>query len=175
MKKKKRVVTVISIIIGVIVILGIWAVAETNYGSQSDPLITLSYITDVFTGQITEKLNEQMDTRITELKTDLEASIAELESRYGEQDSGKKFVLVTLTEGQILTGSVGTELMLRVGTAQCYASASPGLIDSTSAGIIENGESLEKNHMYMITIEGRGIKATSSNVMVLVRGDHEIS
>lgn len=175
MIRRKRVVTIISVIIGIIVILGIWAVAETNYGSQSDPLITLSYITDVFTGQITEKLNQQIDTKVSELKSELEASVAELERLYAEQDDSRKFELVTLSEGQVLTGSVGTELMLRVGTAQCHASASPGLIDYTSAGILENGGSLEKNHMYMITIEGRGIKATSSNVMVLVRGEHAIS
>lgn len=172
MLKKKKLVTIISAILGVILIVGIWAVAETNYGSEGDPLITLSYINDVFTKQITEKLNEQIDTRVTELKAELEASIAELESRYSDQ---KRFVLVTLSDGQILTGSVGTELMLRVGSAVCYASASPGLIDSTSAGILENGGSLEKNHMYMITIEGRGIKAAASSVMVLVRGDYTIS
>lgn len=173
MKIKKRLVTIASFIIGIILIVGIWAVAATNYGSQSDPLITLSYITDVLTGQITNKVNAQIDTKVTALKTELETRLTQLESANGTGDSAE-FTVISLSSGQTLTGNIGTELMLRVGTAVCSAASSPGLIDSTSAEILENGGSMIKNHMYLITINGRGIKATA-DVMVLVRGQYTIS
>ena len=85
------------------------------------------------------------------------------------------FVLVTMSSGQTLKGEVGTEVMLRVGTAVCTASSTPGLIDTTSAGTLNNGAALEKNHLYMMTIEDRGVKATASTVKVLVRGSYTVA
>lgn len=85
------------------------------------------------------------------------------------------FVLVTLSNGQTLKGEVGTEVMLRVGTATCTATSSPGLIDTTSAGTLDNGKALTKNHLYMMTIEDRGVKATASTVKLLVRGSYTVA
>ena len=85
------------------------------------------------------------------------------------------FVLVTMSSGQNLKGEVGTEVMLRVGTAVCTASSTPCLIDTTSAGTLNNGAALEKNHLYMMTIEDRGVKATASTVKVLVRGSYTVA
>ena len=85
------------------------------------------------------------------------------------------FVLVTLSSGQTLKGEVGTEVMLRVGTASCTGSSTPGLIDTTTAGTIDNGAALTKNHLYMMTIEDRGVKAIAATVKMLVRGSYTIS
>ncbi|NLO47007.1 MAG: hypothetical protein GX111_01600 [Clostridiales bacterium] len=174
MKIKKRLVTALSVFVGLALAVGIWAVASTSYGSQSDPLITLSYLTDVLTGQITEKVNTMIDTKLSELSDELNTRITALENQSGGSGSFSKFSVVSIAGGQTLTGEVGTELMLRVGTALCYASGSPGLIDTTTAGTLENNGSMVTNHMYMVTISGRGIKATS-NVMVLVRGEYTVS
>ena len=70
---------------------------------------------------------------------------------------------------------MGTEVMLRVGTASCAASSAPGLIDTTTAGVIDHGAALTKNHLYMMTIEDRGVKATAATVKMLVRGSYTIS
>ena len=85
------------------------------------------------------------------------------------------YVLVTLQKGQTLHGAVGTEVMLRVGTAVCTASSAPGLIDTTDASTINDGKSIEKNHVYMMTIEERGIRATANTVKVLVRGTYSVT
>ena len=85
------------------------------------------------------------------------------------------FVLVVMNRGQVLYGDIGTEVMLRVGTAVCTASSTPGLIDTTSASTINDGAALEKNHLYMMTIEERGIKATADTVKILVRGGYSIA
>lgn len=174
MKIRKRLVTFLSVFVGLALAVGIWAVASTSYGSQSDPLITLSYITDVLTGQITEKVNTMIDTKLSVFSDELNTRITALENQSGGSGSFSSFSVVSLSEGQTLTGEVGTELMLRVGTARCYASGSPGLIDTTTAGTLENDGSMITNHMYMVTISGRGMKA-SSNVMVLVRGEYTVS
>lgn len=69
--------------------------------------------------------------------------------------------MVTLTSGQVLTGDIGCEVMLRVGTAVCVSPSSPGLIDETAATALNNGSALVQNHLYMMTIEGRGVRATA--------------
>ena len=84
------------------------------------------------------------------------------------------FKVVTMTKGQVLTGSIGCEVMLRVGTATCVSNEAPGLIDCTDASILNNGKELVKNHLYMVTIETRGVKATANTVKVLVRGDYVV-
>ena len=82
--------------------------------------------------------------------------------------------MVTLSEGQVLTGVIGCEVMLRVGTAVCTSPSAPGLIDQTNASTLNNGGTLQQHHMYMMTIEDRGVKATSGTVKVLVRGSYTI-
>ena len=64
--------------------------------------------------------------------------------------------------------------MLRVGSAHCVAGDTPGLIDTTSGGTIDNGTALTKNHLYMATIAGRAI-AADEYVMVIVRGGYTVS
>jgi hypothetical protein len=88
---------------------------------------------------------------------------------------GESFVVVTLSKGQILTGGIGCEVMLRVGEAVCTADSAPGLIDETDASTLNSGNSLVRNHLYMMTIEGRGVKANSDTVKVLVRGSYTVA
>ena len=65
--------------------------------------------------------------------------------------------------------------MLRIGTASCVSPSNPGLIDETSGGTLNNSGALVQNHLYMMTIEGRGVKATAATVKVLVRGGYTIA
>jgi len=85
------------------------------------------------------------------------------------------FVVVTLTKGQVLTGGIGCEVMLRIGTASCVSPSSPGLIDETAAKTLNDGGALVQNHLYMMTIEGRGVKATADTTKLLVRGAYTIA
>ena len=64
--------------------------------------------------------------------------------------------------------------MLRIGSASCVSPSSPGLIDETTAVSLNNGGSLSANHLYMMTIEGRGVKAGSDTAKLLVRGTYTI-
>jgi hypothetical protein len=64
--------------------------------------------------------------------------------------------------------------MLRVGSASCVAPSSPGLIDETDGTTLESGKGLVKNHLYMMTIDERGVKATAETVKLLVRGSYSI-
>ena len=156
-------------------------------GGQNDPLVSLSYLNETFLGTVTEKVKEIIDERDKALKEELKKEIAaaekELAREYGSGSEGSNvpgeyeaatFVLVTLEKGQTLTGLTGCELLLRVGSASCVASSSPGLIDTTSGKTLSGGAALEANHLYMATVDGRGLKATAAAVKVLVRGPYTI-
>ena len=133
-----------------------------SVGSSKDPLITLSYLEEVFMDEVLDRVDEKIDQRNEELAGKLGG---------GEGDT---FTVVTLSNGQTLVGGIGCEVMLRVGTAACVSPSSPGLIDESAASTLNNGGALATNHLYMMTIEGRGVQATSDTVKVLVRGGYVI-
>ena len=132
-----------------------------SVGSSKDPLITLSYLEEVFMDKVLDEVDEKISTRNKNLA-----------DKSGSRDS---FTVVTLSNGQTLVGDIGCEVMLRVGTAVCVAPSTPGLIDESSAATLNNGGALAANHLYMMTIEGRGVLATSDTVKVLARGSYVIN
>lgn len=143
------------------------AFAAGQQGSQSDPLVTLSYLNETFLGQIMTKVDQKITARNSQL----------LQQSGGGTGSASsvEFQVVTLSKGQTLTGDIGCEVMLRVGTASCVSPSSPGLIDETTAGTLNNGGALVTNHLYMMTIEGRGVKAGSATTKLLVRGSYTVA
>lgn len=153
------------------------AAALAAAGDSTDPLVTLSYLTDIFTPEVEAKVGEAVAANEEALKADLDAIIAEWDEQLQSQEESTgsaAFSVVTLSKGQQLVGSVGCEVMLRVGTATCVSDSSPGLIDCTDGTTLNNGSELVKNHLYMVTIETRTVKATANTVKVLVRGSYTI-
>ncbi len=176
MKIKKRVVTILAIIVAALFAFGVVAAATGGYGSSSDPLITLSYITDIFMPEVDTAIDAAVEQKAIEISAGLDDTITALETKYNEASlasAASTYTVISMSSGQKLVGVKGCEIMLRVGSAYCNAPASPGLIDTSTAGILENGKYLEKNHMYMVTIDGRGIQA-DGDIMIIVRGDYTI-
>jgi hypothetical protein len=48
-------------------------------------------------------------------------------------------------------------------------------VDTTAGGCLDSGGSLSANHLYLVTIDGGGLKATASTVKVLARGSYTVS
>lgn len=128
--------------------------AAAEAGSAGDPLVTLSYLNETYLPKI----------------------LAQVQQRASGSGGGtaSAFSVVELTKGQALTAGVGCEVMLRGGSAACVAAGSPGLIDQTTGATLENGKALEKNHLYMATIDGRGVTAADT-VVLLVRGSYTVA
>ena len=135
-------------------------------GSASDPLVTLSYLNETFLGQIMTQVDQKIAARNSQL---LQQS-----GGTGSASSGE-FTVVTLSKGQTLTGGIGCEVLLRIGSASCVSPSNPGLIDETTAAALNNGGALAVNHLYMMTIEGRGVKAGAATTKLLVRGTYTIA
>ena len=181
MKKTPHALTrLYTLLLASLTILSISVAAAGTAGSSSDPLVTLSYLNEKFLPD--DKLAARSDTASIELRAQVDADIKRLEEKYGSQTSNEgastgtadSFVVVTMTNGQVLYGAIGCEVMLRVGTASVVSPSSPGLIDSTGGTTLDNGAGLTKNHLYMMTISDRGVKATAATTKLLVRGTYEV-
>ena len=61
--KKKRLRTALCIALAAAGLTAFGALAAGGAGSQSDPLVTLSYLTDTFTGQIMDKVDASIAGR----------------------------------------------------------------------------------------------------------------
>lgn len=145
--------------------LNVTITAAAEAGSSDDPLVTLSYLNETFMDSIMERVDQKIAARNAQLGV----------STGSGTSTASAFTVVTLTSGQTLTGDIGCEVMLRVGTAACVSPSSPGLIDETAATTLNNGSALVQNHLYMMTIEGRGVRATAVTTKLLVRGSYTIA
>lgn len=179
MKKKKLRTAACLILVGTV--LAAFMAIAAEVGSQGDPLVTLSYLNETFMNQILTRVDEKIAVRNEGLKTELEQKIGEAEREillhlggsFGSATGGSAvtFTSVTLTGGQTLLGTPGSEIMLRSGSAACYIGGS-GLVDNTDGTITGPGGMLQTNHLYLTT-DNSGVTA-SGNVVLLVRGDYTI-
>ncbi len=123
--------------------------AKGNVGTDSDPLISLSYITNVVMPYI--------DNAVASSSSD-------------------GFEVVEIKKGGVITFGSGTEFILRSGEGivSLDASASGGFTDVTSGLDITNGDALSTNHLMICARDdGRKVK-TNSLVYMMVRGDYTI-
>ncbi len=166
------------------------AAAAANYGSSEDPLVTASYINDVVEPKIMEQIEDALENKEAELleavdkklasagtsgsySEDLIDEIAARAAKMASSGSAESWQVVKVPSGKTLSGRVGCQVMLRIGGAVCVSSGSTGLIDTSDGTVLGPGGALKTNHLYMVTIDGRGLKA-SGDATVLVKGSYSI-
>jgi hypothetical protein len=169
MKKNRWFLRMLSLLM-ICGVLNVTAAMAVEVGSSDDPLVTLSYLEEVFLKEVLNKVDKEIDQRNKDIVKELGGQVTGTEG-----GSVSTFTVVTLTNGQVLTGDIGCEVMLRVGSAVCVAPSAPGLINETDGKVLNNGGALVTNHLYMMTVEGRGVHATAATTKVLVRGTYTIA
>ncbi len=130
--------------------LGTVALAAGAQGTQSNPLVTLSYI------------NEQV---IPDLLKQVEAKIAkhEKEAVPGQEAAFRK---VEVKAGKSVELSAGAQVVLRSGKA----TSKDLLTDLTDAiGLTGTGELVE-NHLYLATADGQKITAGEKVTLMILGG-----
>lgn len=133
----------------------------------SDPLVTLSYVNEILKPQLTSEILTQVN--------------AMLQSSVPASDSQGDYEVVYLTAGQTLLASEAIELVLRSGEgtavvqSQANISNGVGLSDLTAGAEITNGINVPRNHYIIIPrADGRGIRITSGDAYLMVRGEYEV-
>ncbi|MCL2343153.1 MAG: hypothetical protein FWC62_04535 [Firmicutes bacterium] len=138
------------------------ASAASNYGSQDDPLVSLSYLTQQLTPSLMNQFNGSLNDAVNRLES-------EMQSGSGVTTT---YCVVTLSAGQTLTGKAGTEILLREGSAAVQGGVM--LVDTTGGGVLSSGAALTANHLGMFTDDGGQIQA-SGDVRLLVRGSYTVN
>lgn len=151
------------------------------YDSSEDPIISLSYLTEVFRPSIVKDyeakiaaLEARIDTLSAGGNTETTPPVQEPEPTPAQENTA--FEVVQMKYGDCLFAEGAVEIMLRAGAAVCIApDAAQGLSDYTEGKEIYNGEALTKNHMCLIPRgDGRGIMATAESVYIMVRGEYNL-
>lgn len=178
MKRNHWLTRLAGLLLASFTLLTATVMATGGAGTKDDPLVTLSYLNEIFLPEMLESVDDKLETRNEELTESILDEVAKevkpSEGNPGAEARVDAFKVVTMSSGQILSGEIGCEVMLRVGTAACVSPSSPGLIDETDASTLDNGAALVKNHLYMMTISDRGVKATAATTKLLVRGSYTI-
>ncbi len=177
MKKNSRLPRLAAGVLVIAALLGA-ALAAGQQGSQSDPLITLSYLEQKAKPDILAQVDKDLTAQTQALTEKLQAEAAavkkELEDKLAQGgNTGTGFTAVNLSAGQRLTAEPGCEILVRSGSVLCFASASPGFMDLTSGGVLENGASPSANHLYVAPAENSGFSASSA-ALFLIRGSYSL-
>ena len=143
--KKKLIIALVLVFALALAGAGVWA--ASNAGTESDPLVAMSYLTD----ELEPKLRREIDEAIEE-------------ALGGASAASGGFVGEELSAGALRL-SVGTELMCLSGGA--YADGE--LVDLTAGGVLSAGEALSVNHLYLCA--GRDT-LLSGQGEILLRGEY---
>ena len=163
MKPKKKILALL--LAAVILTGGISALAAA--GTSDNPLVTLSYLTDTFKKSILA----QTDSKLAAAQSTYEAKLEQKIQSSGNNGTAiGAYSVVRMTNGQTLTLNTHCEVMLRSGTVQYSGNA---LTDTTSGGVLVQGNTVQKNHLYF-SADGTAILQATSSATVLIRGNYHV-
>ena len=144
MKKSLVILLIAALCLAMSVAVCVYAATA---GSESDPVVTKSYIDKV---------------------------IADLKSNGG--GGGGSFAAVgPFSKGTVIVGGEGTEMILRSGSAVAAipSTAGGGISDLTSGTDIKNGKAITLNHLLLFARpDGRAIKITKDGAYIMIKGDY---
>ena len=138
MKKNRWVLRMMGLLLVSALMTMTVAVAATA-GTDEDPLVTLSYLTQNYMNELLGR----MDEKIAQRNEQVVQKLNEQAGMECNSTTATTFSVVRLSKGQKLTGEGGCEVLLRGGEVTCVADSYPGLIDQTTSGVLSNGQSLE--------------------------------
>lgn len=174
-KRKNRILASAAVCLAALCAAGAVSAAAADPGSQGDPLVTLSYLTETVTPQMLAKVDEAVAAREKALTDQLSASIqkyeSEMKAAIGQGGgAGSAYAAVTLKAGQTVTMQSGCELLSRTGTLTATVPSGSTLVDSTGGSAVKSGASLTANHLYIASGSGCTVKVTVGGTALLKGG-----
>lgn len=136
----------------VLTTLGVAALAAGTQGSQSDPLVTLSYLNEKVLPDILEQVDKKVAEGTKELREELGGKVE------------AAFQTLEAEKGKTVTLSAGAQMLLRSGAAAC----TDGLIDLTTGESVW-GE-LSRNHLYIATGSGQKVTVSEKAIFLVLGG-----
>lgn len=143
----------ILLLIAVVGAGGVYAAAR--YGTQDDPLVTMSYLTDVAEREITDHTDEQIRAAVADAQGRVQAQI---------RAAAGVFEPVTLAAGETLRCEPGTEVVLTAGAV----AAAGAFTDTTLGEAISDGAPLAVNHLCLAGEDA--VLTAEADAALMVRG-----
>ncbi len=158
MKKHSKKLLIFAAVLTVFLTLGIWAAVTASPGSESDPLVSLSYVND---------------TLIPQLKAYVDEKISGIQSGSTSTQSGG-YKLVELSQGQTVVAEKSTEMILRQGSGTIIATEKGGIADVTDGVDLANGTAVPSNHLLIVPFsDGRGISMSTDGIL-MIKGTYSL-
>lgn len=162
MKKKRLLLPALCLLLPLVLMVSALAAG----GDLSDPLASLSYLTGIFTDTVNKRVEEKLDDSDEDLLSgDLEdeaESAGSFTATWAEQ---------RLKEGDILTGTTGTSVMLLAGGANVTFSGS--VVDVTTGTAVASGSVLTANHRYLVAEDtSAAFTVTTKTAVMDYQGDY---
>lgn len=133
--------------------------------TDSDPLISLSYLTGTYQQQIIAEMQKQITARSQELTDTLDQRISDVRTAAGSsQAPASTHTTVNLTAGSSYTVPDGAEFLFLSGSAKATGA---GLTDTTLGQSVAASAALTENHLY---VAGTAVAIQSETaVKILIR------
>lgn len=158
-------------------------------GDASDPLVTLSYVRKIYTAAVEQNASSRASALLTQKGRELQTVIDERITRRvaekmagavvraiglngssdaGVVDSSRAWRVLTLSQGDVVSGPAGAGVMLLDGSAATSGSAE--LIDITHGRALAVGVAAAPNTYYMVSqAQNAGLRITSERATVSVK------
>lgn len=146
----------------VLLAAAVWGMAA---GGAEDPLVSLSYLTGIFTDEAEDRIEELLDESDAALLDSTESGLIESSGAATWTESRVK-------RGDILMGSTGTNVMLLAGTVQVDF-ASGVVVDATTGKEVASGTVLSPRHRYIVAEDTAALFTVISKTAVVdYQGDY---
>lgn len=192
---KKWMIWMTCVMVAVLMVAGLGVIAA-EYGSQSDPLITLSYIEEVLLPDTKEDVDEQIQEALADYEDLLgdqtkdvekyidkqlrsfaagdvdDALIAEIATAIVQQmdaslPANAPWAVVDVPAGYTVACEAGVQVILRAGQASCDGA----LVDLSNGETLTSGN-LAANHLYTADAQGRTL--ISQGCILLIAGSYTV-
>lgn len=192
---KKWMIWMTCVMVAVLMVAGLGVIAA-EYGSQSDPLITLSYIEEVLLPDTKEEVDEQIQEALKDYEDLLgdqtkdvekyidkklrsfaagdvdDALIAEIATAIVQQmdasiPANAPWAVVDVPAGYTVACEAGVQVILRSGQASCDGA----LVDLSDGETLASGN-LTANHLYTVDAQSRTL--TSQGCTLLIAGSYTV-
>ncbi len=146
---KKKHLIVVAAVLALLFAVSAYAAG----GSSSDPLISLSYLTDVFKPSVDKTVSSKLDQSDTKIYDSAVAAINAAASENGSSVSvSESYVEMRLNKSDALHGSTGTNVIVLAGSVKVEFS-SGAVVNVTTGSEVPSGSLLTVNNRYMVAEE----------------------
>lgn len=186
---KKKFLKIGATIIICCFIAGAFSLSILSYSQGSDPLVTLSYLTDIILPQMKKDIIAEVAVQFdnsdnaaednNEAEKEPQTEVTEnTETATPDASATGTYTLLELENGQCVYTNSILEFIVRPGSDVCVVSPfdAQGVADITNGTEHLNGVAVPINAYCLIPrgADGRGIEVVNEKSYILVRGDYYI-